>query len=59
MRTRSSTMYGWIWRLLPGSLAVRVFVALVLAGLAAAVLWYVVFPWLEPRVPLDHVTVTR
>jgi hypothetical protein len=54
---RSPTVYGWIWRLLPGAVAVRVFVMLVLAGVAAAVLWYVVFPWLEPRVPLDHVTV--
>ena len=35
-------MYTWIWRHLPGPLAVRLFV---------------VFPWLEPRLPIDHVTV--
>ncbi|WP_433248442.1 hypothetical protein ACQPYK_00525 [Streptosporangium sp. CA-135522] len=52
-----SLVYGWIWRLLPGGLATKVFLAVVLAGLAAAVLWYVVFPWLEPRVPFDHTTV--
>ncbi|MEV4377501.1 hypothetical protein [Streptosporangium sp. NPDC049644] len=46
-------MYGWIWRLLPGNLAVRVFTAAVLVGLVAAVLWYVVFPWIEPRISLD------
>ncbi|MDP9864215.1 MULTISPECIES: hypothetical protein [Streptosporangium] len=50
-------MYGWIWRLFPGGPAAKVFVAVVLAGLAAAVLWYVVFPWLEPRVSFDHTTV--
>ncbi|MFF3437879.1 hypothetical protein [Streptosporangium sp. NPDC002721] len=52
-------MYGWIWRTLPGNLAVRGFTALVLAGLVAAVLWYVVFPWIEPRVSLDLATVGR
>ncbi|MBB2908810.1 hypothetical protein FHS43_000056 [Streptosporangium becharense] len=50
-------MYGWIWRRLPGNLAVRTFAALVLTGLVVAVLWYVVFPWLEPRIPLDPATV--
>jgi hypothetical protein len=47
-------MYGWIWRLLPGNLATRMFMAAVLAGLAVAVFWYVVFPWLVLRVPLDQ-----
>lgn len=52
-------MYGWIWRLLPGPFVAKALVAVVLAGVAAAVLWYVVFPWIEPRVPLDHATVGR
>jgi hypothetical protein len=52
-------MYGWIWRLLPGNLAARTFVTVVLAGLAVAVLWYAVFPWLEPRLPLDPTVLNR
>lgn len=52
-------MYGWIWRLLPGNLAVRVCTAAVLAGLVLALLWFVVFPWLEPRILFDLTTVGR
>jgi len=52
-------MYGWIWRMLPGNLATRVFTTLVLVGLVAAVLWYVVFPWIEPRISFDLTTVGR
>ncbi|MGC5009884.1 hypothetical protein ACLQ2R_03880 [Streptosporangium sp. DT93] len=52
-------MYGWIWRLLPGSLATKVFTAVVLVGLATVVLWYVVFPWIEPRISLDPTVVGR
>ena len=37
-------MYGWIWRKLPGDPGARLLVAVVLAAVAVAVLWYVVFP---------------
>lgn len=50
-------MYTWIWRHLPGPLAVRLFQALLLIAIVSAVLLFVVFPWAEPRLPLDHVTV--
>ncbi|WP_405142736.1 hypothetical protein OG589_35725 [Sphaerisporangium sp. NBC_01403] len=50
-------MYGWIWRVIPGGTGVKVITVLLLAGLAGVVLWYVVFPKLEPHVPLDRVTV--
>ncbi|WP_219466135.1 hypothetical protein [Nonomuraea rhizosphaerae] len=50
-------MYGWIWRRLPGSTAVRLLTATVLVAVAVAVLWYAVFPLLEPAVTLDEVTV--
>lgn len=52
-------MYGWLWRHLPGSPAVRVLTAAALILLAAAVLWYLVFPLLEPSVALDEVTVEK
>ncbi|GII77688.1 hypothetical protein Sru01_26700 [Sphaerisporangium rufum] len=50
-------MYGWIWRRLPGGPAARLLTALVLVALAGVVLWYLVFPMLEPHVPVDRVTV--
>ncbi|MBB6346273.1 hypothetical protein ACWGH8_13035 [Nonomuraea muscovyensis] len=52
-------MYGWLWRRLPGNTVVRLLTASVLVAVAAAVLWYGLFPLLEPVVTLDEVTVTR
>ncbi|WP_214108117.1 hypothetical protein [Acrocarpospora catenulata] len=50
-------MYRFIWRLLPGGLPAKLITVLLLVTLAAALLWYLVFPWLELHVPLDQVTV--
>lgn len=52
-------MYGWLWRKLPGHTGVRLLVALALVAVAGAVLWYAVFPLLEPAVTLDEVTVRK
>ena len=49
-------MYGWIWRKLPGPLPVKLFEALILLGLVLALLFFVVFPWAEPRLPFNDVT---
>ena len=49
-------MYGWIWRHLPGPLAVRVVTAVVLVLGVVALLMFVVFPWLEPKLPFNDVT---
>jgi hypothetical protein len=45
-------VYRFLWRRLPGGAALRLTVVLLLTGVAVAALWYVVFPWLAPRVPL-------
>jgi hypothetical protein len=50
-------MYTFIWRHLPGPVLLRAFQVLLLIAVVSAVLLFVVFPWLEPRLPLDHVTV--
>ena len=50
-------MYGWIWRHLPGPWPVRSLLALVLVGLAVALLFTVVFPWAEHTMPFLDVTV--
>ena len=49
-------MYGWIWQHLPGPLAVRVITAVVLVLGVVALLMFVVFPWLEPKLPFNDVT---
>ncbi|GAA0374466.1 hypothetical protein GCM10009530_26220 [Microbispora corallina] len=46
-------MYRYVWRRLPGSTPFRLLIALLLAAAVAAALWYVVFPWLAPRLPLE------
>lgn len=50
-------MYGWIWRHLPGGVALRTVQALVLVLAVVALLLFVVFPWVEPRLPFTSVTV--
>lgn len=49
-------MYSWIWRKLPGPSAVKVIQAVVLVAAVTALLLFVVFPWLEPRLPFNAVT---
>jgi hypothetical protein len=50
-------VYGWIWRQLPGPLHLRLMLALVLATAAVLLLFTVVFPWAEPLLPFNDVTV--
>ena len=50
-------MYGWIWRHLPGNTAVRTAIALALVAAVVALLLFVVFPWVEPHLPFNDVTV--
>ena len=50
-------MYSWIWRHLPGGTAIRVLTSLVLVLAVCALLLFVVFPWVEPQLPFNDVTV--
>jgi hypothetical protein len=50
-------MYTWIWRHLPGPLAARLLQTLVLVAAASLLLLFVVFPWVEPHLPFNQVTV--
>lgn len=50
-------MYAWIWRRLPGPLAVRVLTAVLLVAAVVALLMLVVFPWAEPKLPFNQVAV--
>lgn len=50
-------MYGWLWRHLPGGALTRAYTAVVAILVVVALLWLVVFPWLEPKILFDHGTV--
>ncbi|ANW19227.1 hypothetical protein [Streptomyces clavuligerus] len=50
-------MYGWIWRHLPGNAWIRALISLVLVLAAVYVLFQYVFPWAEPLLPFNDVTV--
>jgi hypothetical protein len=50
-------VYAWIWRRLPGGRPGKLLAAVgVLVGVLA-LLFFVVFPWVEPRLPFNAVTV--
>lgn len=49
-------MYAWLWRQLPGPLAVRIVLAVALVCGVIALLFFVVFPWAEPLLPFNQVT---
>ena len=47
-------MYGWIWRHIPVRQAkFKALISLVLVAAIGAVLWYKVFPAIEPILPFD------
>lgn len=50
-------MYAWIWRLLPGNVPVKAALAAVLIAEVVALLFFVVFPWAEPLLPFNDVSV--
>ena len=50
-------MYVWIWRRLPGGLPGKLLGCTLLLAGAVALLFLVVFPWAEPRLPFNDVTV--
>ena len=50
-------MYVWLWRHLPGALAFKLLPVLVLSLALVALLLLVIFPWIEPHLPINDVTV--
>jgi hypothetical protein len=50
-------MYVWIWRHLPGPLAAKLAQSLLLVALVSGLLLFVIFPWIEPHLPINQVTV--
>jgi hypothetical protein len=52
-------MYVWIWRRLPGGLPGKVVGSLVLLAGALALLFFIVFPYAERRLPFQDITVDK
>ncbi len=50
-------MYAWLWRRLPDPPLLRWTLALLLVAAVVVLLFGVVFPWVEPRLPFTDVTV--
>jgi hypothetical protein len=50
-------VYTWIWRTLPGGLPGKLLGSLLLLAAAVALLFFVVFPAVEPLLPFSDVTV--
>ncbi|TCK20905.1 hypothetical protein [Pseudonocardia endophytica] len=46
-------MYAWIWGVLPGRTWLKAVQAAVLLAVVLALLFLVVFPWVELHLPLD------
>jgi hypothetical protein len=44
-------MYAWIWRHLPGPIGVRLALAVVLVCAVVALLFFVIFPLVDPLLP--------
>ena len=50
-------MYSALWRHLPGRWPLKFVLCTLLAAAVVALLFTVVFPWVEPRLPFTDVTV--
>jgi hypothetical protein len=50
-------MYAWMWRRLPGPWPAKLIGVLALLIGVVALLFLVVFPWIGPSLPFNHVTV--
>ena len=51
-------MYAWIWRRLPFGLPGKLVGSVLLVTAAAALLWFWIFPALEPLLPFDDVQIS-
>ena len=50
-------MYEWLWRKLPGGFAGKMSGCVALLVGVLALLFFVIFPWVEPRLPWNDVNV--
>ena len=51
------SLYAALWRRMPGRWPLKVAILAVAVVVICVLLFVVVFPWVEPRLPFNHVTV--
>jgi len=51
------SLYAAVWRRLPGRWPAKLAIVTVVVAVVVVLLFVVVFPWVEPRLPFNHVTV--
>jgi hypothetical protein len=47
-------VYGWLWQRLPGGTGARLAQLALLITAAAALLWFLAYPWLSVHLPFDQ-----
>jgi len=52
-------MYVWIWRHIPGGIPGKLLGSLVLLVAAVALLFFVIFPRVEKKLPFNDVTINQ
>lgn len=52
-------MYTWIWRTIPGGWPIKLLGCLALLVGVVLLLMTVIFPWVGPKLPFNHVTIDR
>ncbi|HVX46963.1 MAG TPA: hypothetical protein VHC49_23930 [Mycobacteriales bacterium] len=52
-------MYVWLWRKLPGGVPGKVALSTLIVLAVVALLFFVIFPWVDPRLPWSQVTVDQ
>ena len=52
-------MYVWIWRHIPGGIPGKVLGSLILFLAAVALLFFVIFPRVEKKLPFNDVTINQ
>jgi hypothetical protein len=52
-------MYVWIWRHIPGGLPGKLIGSMLLFLGAVALMLFIVFPWVSPKLPFNDVTIDR
>jgi hypothetical protein len=52
-------VYAWVWRKLPFGLPGKVIGSVVLVAAVGLLLWYVVFPAVEPYLPFNDSVLTH
>jgi hypothetical protein len=50
-------MYGWLWRSIPGGIPGKLLGCAVLLLATLVLLFLVVFPWAQPKLPFNQVTI--